>query len=312
MDIEFEKPARLEKTSIKSKTVNGYEAELSKWIDKEKAAIELVKIIGHLFYDKSVELVIFRNRLVDRRASQILIFHEYARNIVKQPVTVHDSLLLAKEISNLDLPPAWIDIGRLGAEWLKEGNDFNSAAEFINDKLAEIVGRDKNYLKPKDVVLYGFGRIGRLIARELIVQSGQGRQLRLRAIVTRNNSDKDIIKRAALLRTDSVHGQFPGTVIEDMENKALIINGHTIKMLAGDNPSEIDYEAHNISDALLIDNTGIYRDRTGLGSHLKAKGISKVLLTAPGKGDIPNIVHGVNHVNIDTKEESIYSKDERL
>ena len=307
MDIDFEKPARLEKTFIKSKIVNGYEAELSKWIDKEKAAIELVKIIGHLFYDKSVELVIFRNRLVDRRASQILIFHEYARNIVKQPVTVHDSLLLAKEISNLDMPPAWIDIGRLGAEWLKEGNDFNSAAEFINDKLAEIVGRDKNYLKPKDVVLYGFGRIGRLIARELIVQSGQGRQLRLRAIVTRNNSDEDIIKRAALLRTDSVHGQFPGTVIEDMENKALIINGHTIKMLAGDNPSEIDYEAHNISDALLIDNTGIYRDRTGLGSHLKAKGISKVLLTAPGKGDIPNIVHGVNHANIDIKEESIYS-----
>ena len=314
MDIDVEKPAHPEKTGIKSarkdsygETSNGYEAELNKWIDKEKAAIELVKIIGHLWYDKSIELVIFRNPLVDRRASQILNFHEYARNVVKQPITVHDTLLLAKEISNLDLPPSWIDLGRLGAEWLKDRDDFDNATAFLNGKLATFIGKDKDYLKPKDVVLYGFGRIGRLIARELIAQAGKGRQLRLRAIVTRSNSDKDIIKRAALLRTDSVHGHFPGTVTEDVENKALIVNGHTIKMLASSDPVEINYEAHGIRDALLIDNTGVYRDRQGLSNHLKAKGISKVLLTAPGKGDIPNIVHGINHAEFDIKEESIYS-----
>ena len=158
MDIDVEKPTRPEKTSIKSEAANGYEVELNKWIDKEKAAIELVKIIGHLWYDKSIELVIFRNPLVDRRASQILNFHEYARNVVKQPIAVNDSLLLAKEISNLDLPPSWIDIGRLGAEWLKERDDFDNTTAFLNDKLATFIGKDKDYLKPKDVVLYSMVR----------------------------------------------------------------------------------------------------------------------------------------------------------
>ena len=147
---------------------------------------------------------------------------------------------------------------------------------------------------PRDVVLYGFGRIGRLVMRELIAQAGKGEQLRLRAIVTRNNSDLDITKRADLLRNDSVHGAFPGTVIEDFENKALIVNGQTVHMIAANDPSKIDYTAFGIHDALIIDNTGIVRDREGLSQHLKSKGATKVLLTAPGKGDVPNVVYGVN------------------
>jgi len=154
--------------------------------------------------------------------------------------------------------------------------------------------------------LYGFGRIGRLAARELISQAGKGEQLRLKAIVTRTNSDVDIQKRADLLRTDSVHGPFPGTVIEDYENKSLIINGHIVKMIAANKPEDIDYTAYGISGALLIDNTGVVRDREGLSKHLLSKGIAKVLLTAPGKGDIPNIVHGINHREYNA-DETIFS-----
>jgi glyceraldehyde 3-phosphate dehydrogenase len=155
--------------------------------------------------------------------------------------------------------------------------------------------------------LYGFGRIGRLAARELISQAGKGEQLRLRAIVTRSNSDSDIIKRAALLRTDSVHGPFHGNIIEDLANKALIINGHTVQMIAANNPEDIDYESYGITNALIIDNTGVLRDREGLGRHLRSKGANKVLLTAPGKGNIPNIVHGVNHEKFDINNEQIFS-----
>ncbi|HVA99465.1 MAG TPA: glyceraldehyde-3-phosphate dehydrogenase, partial [Bacteroidia bacterium] len=186
-------------------------------------------------------------------------------------------------------------------------NNFKSKRDFVSNKLIDYIGNEKRSLEPKDVVLYGFGRIGRLAARELIAQAGKGEQLRLRAIVTRSNSNEDIIKRADLLRTDSVHGPFPGTIIEDFENKALIINGHTIEMISANNPNEIDYEAFGIKDALLIDNTGIARDRDGLSKHLKSKGISKVLLTAPGKGNIPNIVYGVNHQTIIPDKENIYS-----
>ena len=64
----------------------------------------------------------------------------------------------------------------------------------------------------------------------------------------------------------------------------------------------MDYTAFGIKDALLIDNTGVYRDREGLSKHLASKGVSKVLLTAPGKGDIPNIVHGINYQDADPAE----------
>lgn len=284
-----------------------YEAELTEWIKDEKAAIELINTTGLLWFDKSIELVIFRNQLVDRSASEILNLHNYAGNVVGKPINIQDSLLLAKEIASMEFAPSRIDLGRLATEWLNEKAAYATASQFIIEKLGNFLGKDKRVLKPKDVVLYGFGRIGRIAARELISQAGKGEQLRLRAIVTRSNSDEDITKRASLLRQDSVHGPFPGTIIEDFENKALIINGHMVKLIAADNPATIDYESFGIFDALLIDNTGVSRDRKGLSEHLKSKGISKVLLTAPGKGDIPNVVYGVNQEAVDRETENIFS-----
>lgn len=272
-----------------------YESGLNDWVQQEKAAIELIHIMGSLWYDKSVELIIFRNQLVDRSASQILALHQYAKEIVKKPISIYDSLVIAKELSNLHLAPSRIDVGRLASEWINEKEKFkNNSKDFVNEKLRDYIGDEKKKIVPKDVILYGFGRIGRILAREMVSQAGKGEQLRLRAIVTRDKSDEDIIKRADLLRADSVHGPFPGTVIEDLANKALIINGQKVHMISAKNPEEIDYTAYGINDALLIDNTGVNRDRTALGKHLEAKGVSKVLLTAPASGDIPNVVYGIN------------------
>jgi glyceraldehyde 3-phosphate dehydrogenase len=125
--------------------------------------------------------------------------------------------------------------------------------------------------------------------------------------VTRSNSDEDIKKRVSLFRKDSVHGNFAGVANEDFENKAMVVNGQIIKFLAANNPEELDYEAEGIQDALIIDNTGVFRDREALNRHLKAKGAAKVLLTAPGKDDIPNIVYGVNQSALDLETETIYS-----
>ena len=272
-----------------------YESGLNDWVQQEKAAIELIHIMGSLWYDKSVELIIFRNQLVDRSASQILALHQYAKEIVKKPISIYDSLVIAKELSNLHLAPSRIDVGRLASEWINEKEKFkNNSKDFVNEKLRDYIGDEKKKIVPKDVILYGFGRIGRILAREMVSQAGKGEQLRLRAIVTRDKSDEDIIKRADLLRADSVHGPFHGTVIEDLANKALIINGQKVHMISAKNPEEIDYTAYGINDALLIDNTGVNRDRAALGKHLQAKGVSKVLLTAPASGDIPNVVYGIN------------------
>ena len=283
-----------------------YEAQLHDWIVLEKAAIDFIQIASTLFFDKSVELIIFRNQAVDRSASEIINLHHYAKDIVKKPISVIDSQAIASAMLKMDLAPARIDIGRLSYEWATEGKNYKSITDFVNDKLKNFIGADKNKIVPKDVILYGFGRIGRIVARELINQAGKGEQLRLRAIVTRDKSDEDLIKRADLLRQDSVHGKFPGTVIEDMENRALVINGHTVHMISAKNPEEIDYTKYGINDALVIDNTGIARDRETLGKHLLAKGVSKVLLTAPAKGDIPNVVYGINQ-GMCADDEKIFS-----
>lgn len=285
---------------------NAYESQLSGWIKDEKAAIDLISAIGKLWFDKSIELILFRNQLVDRSASEIINLHHYAKDIVKKPIDVKDTVALANEIYNLDVCPSRIDIGRLAHEWVQEKGQHKSPVDFLNNKLKDLIGK-KSPITPKDVVLFGFGRIGRLAARELISQAGKGEQLRLKAIVTRGNSDTEITKRADLLRTDSVHGPFPGTVIEDLANKALIINGHTVHMIDSKNPEDVDYTKYGINDALLIDNTGVFRDDKELSRHLKAKGISKVLLTAPAKGDVPNVVHGVNHETVDVKKQQIFS-----
>ncbi|MDP2385525.1 MAG: glyceraldehyde-3-phosphate dehydrogenase [Bacteroidota bacterium] len=289
----------LEKTGI------SYESQLNNWIEQEKAAIDLISAIGKLWFEKSIELVIFRNQLIDRSGSEIMGLHQYAKNIVKKPITVFDTAALAHEILKADICPSKIDIGKLAFEWQEEKENFKSHAEFIGKKLKGFIGK-KATIAPKDVVLFGFGRIGRIAAREIISQAGKGEQLRLKAIVTRGNSDIEIVKRADLLRTDSVHGPFPGTVIEDLANKALIINGHTVHMIDAKNPADVDYTAYGINDALLIDNTGAFRDRAELSQHLQAKGISKVLLTAPAK-DVPNVVFGVNQDTVDVTKETIFS-----
>jgi glyceraldehyde 3-phosphate dehydrogenase len=297
--------------TIKSRTPiaykDQYESELADWILQEKAAITLIHITGTLWFDKSVELVLFRNQLVDRSASEILNLHQNAKLIAKRPINIHDTLMLAQEINQLDLAPSRIDIGRLEAEWFQEKNNYKNSGAFVSDKLREFIGKEKHTIVPKDVILYGFGRIGRIVMRELIAQAGKGEQLRLRAVVTRSDSDEDIIKRADLLRNDSVHGAFPGTVIEDFKNKCLIVNGHSVHMIASNDPSTIDYTKYGIHNAIVIDNTGIARDREGLSKHLKSTGVSQVLLTAPGKGDIPNVVYGINENSFDSKKENIFS-----
>jgi glyceraldehyde 3-phosphate dehydrogenase len=181
-----------------------------------------------------------------------------------------------------------------------------SKLEFLQNKLGTFNQTSAPSFEPRDVVLYGFGRIGRLAARELIRQAGKGQQLRLRAIVTRGNTDKDIIKRASLLSNDSVHGAFKGTVNVDLERKCLIINGQVVQMIEASAPEDVDYTAFGIHNALVIDNTGIYTNRETLARHLNANGVSRVLLTAPGK-EIPNIVFGINQGTLDLENEKIYS-----
>ena len=285
--------------------VDVYEKEMSFQTDRRKATVEFIKIVSDLWYDNSIELVLFRNQLIDRSVSDILNLHKYANDFVEKPISIFDSVEIAQIIQSLDLPPSKLDIGKLTYEYFLEQKNYEDALSFVKDKLSK--ANDTEDLIPKDIVLYGFGRIGRLLARELMSKAGKGSQMRLRAIVTRGNVDATVLeKRASLLKMDSVHGDFNGTVSIDEENNALIINGTTVYIISANAPEDIDYTAYGINDALVIDNTGAFRDDVALSRHLKGKGVSKVLLTAPGKG-IPNIVHGANHLDHDPNKVDIFS-----
>ena len=287
---------------------DAYDKELESWVNKEKASADLINAVSKLIYEKAVELVFFRNTLIDVSSSEVQKLHKYAKDIISKTIDIYVTSKLANELLNIEhLAPSKIDIGKLSDEWTHEKGNYSDMSSFLKDKLESFIGHDVSTIEPTDVVLYGFGRIGRLVARELIKLSGKGQQLKLKAIVTRSSSDADILKRAALLQMDSVHGEFKGTIIEDLENKALIINGQIVKMIVANKPDEVDYESYGITNAVLIDNTGAFRDRESLALHLKSKGISKVMLTAPGKGDLPNIVYGVNHEQQDITNETIFT-----
>jgi glyceraldehyde 3-phosphate dehydrogenase len=282
-----------------------YEKELLFQADRRKAAVEFIKIISDLWYDKSIELMLFRNQLIDRNVSDIMNLHEYAGEFVQKPINVFDTVEIARAIENLDLPPSRIDIGKLTYEYHLEDNKYHDSRAFVIDKLKN--AKNSKDIKPKDVVLYGFGRIGRLLAREMMSKIGKGQQLRLRAIVTRDKNDAvSLEKRASLLRYDSIHGDFEGSVQADVANNALIINGTTVHIITANAPEEIDYTKYGIENALLIDNTGAFTTEEALKRHLVSKGVDKVLLTAPGKG-VPNIVYGVNHNEYNPDEVAIFS-----
>lgn len=284
------------------------ERSLQIWRQKEKTALELLRIIGELRFDRSIDLVLFRRDLYDTRPSEIIHHHKHAKNYVNKPITVDMSLSLAQAIAKIDLPPARIDLGMLALNWLSEETTYTPDIDkFVRRELSDFLINIPEDLKAKDVVLYGFGRIGRLLTRRIVALTGGGEQLRLKAIVIRpkmNDRLAELEKRISLLRLDSVHGEFNGTIDISDDETELIINGNRIQVIFANHPSEIDYTTYGIDDALVIDNTGAWRDKEGLSEHLRP-GVSKVLLTAPSK-DLPNVVYGVNHEVIEV-EDSIIS-----
>ena len=265
---------------------------------RQALAEEMLPMIGRIYRD-NVHLLLYGKPLVNLSVSEIMNAHRFVREAENNELSEFETYQVIVAVSELELGPAEIDIGIIAAAYLFDDKDL-SLEDFVNDAIADLIGKKGSILdQAQDVVLYGFGRIGRLLTRMLIEDSGGGDNLRLRAIVVRKAVDGDIIKRANLMRTDSVHGPFKGTVRVLEEEDKLIINGNEIKIIYANNPSEIDYTDYDINNALLIDNTGVWRTKDDLGIHLKCNGIAKVLLTAPAKDGVKNIVHGINNEVID-------------
>ncbi|KGN32272.1 glyceraldehyde-3-phosphate dehydrogenase [Knoellia sinensis KCTC 19936] len=266
---------------------------LAEWADRQAKAEAMIPLVGRLYRENGVVTSIHGRPLLGQSTTDILKAHRFARRVDVE-LDVVDTLPVLEALATLDLGPASIDIARLHRRRLEAG-DGVALEEFLRNELGDVVGQGGGDARPStDVVLYGFGRIGRLLARILIEHAGGGHGLKLRAIVVRKGSDDDLAKRASLLRRDSVHGSFAGTITVDEENNTIFANGTLIQVIYSDNPATVDYTAYGINDAIVVDNTGRWRDEAGLAQHLECPGVARVLLTAPGKGDLPNIVSGIN------------------
>lgn len=237
---------------------------------------------------QAVELLVALNTLASRQVLVTFLGERMTLDVValialhdKYGVALADTLAFAKALVDYDLENTSLDIVQ-AIKAQKSANEFDSGSQ----------------IKATDVVLYGFGRIGRILARLLMSRPASESGLQLKAIVVRPAGEGDLAKRASLLERDSVHGWFNGSVQVDTTNNGIIVNGRFIKVIYASDPSEVDYTEHDINDAIVIDNTGKWKDEAGLGKHLTSKGVKKVLLTAPAKGEIKNIVYGVNHDTI--------------
>jgi glyceraldehyde 3-phosphate dehydrogenase len=282
--------------------VSGYEEVLADWNEREAIAEAALPLIGKLYREKSVTVLLHGRALVNLDPMRFIKAHRFARRVSGSEIAVRDTFPLLQAVSELDLRAVKVDLAKLYEAYVADDRDLDPT-DFVADALAAVSGDNKpDGAEPRDVVLYGFGRIGRLVARLLIEKAGGGNGLRLRAVVVRKGKgEDDLAKRASLLRRDSVHGQFNGSIKVDEENNVIFANGVSIQVIYAGSPEEIDYTEYGIDNAIVVDNTGIWRDRDGLSRHLRP-GVDKVLLTAPGKGDIPNIVHGVNHLGVDPDE----------
>jgi len=236
---------------------------------------------------------------VRQSATSILKAHRYARQVIDAELPIQQSTAILQAVARRPLDSARLDLGKLTTGYAQAGEGL-SIDEYLDQVLAPILsGSGRLLSEPTDVVLYGFGRIGRLLARILIERTGSGAKLRLKAIVLRPGGPNDAEKRASLLRRDSVHGAFTGTIKADCENSQIIANGNAIQLIYADSPADVDYLSYGIENAIVIDNTGIWRDEEGLSQHLESPGVQRVVLTAPGKGAIKNIIYGVNDGQIE-------------
>ena len=277
------------------------------WKWREGLAELMVPIIGSL-YRNGTNILIYGKSLVNESPVAIMKAHRFARQSDNNELSELETYPILKYIETLDLADCEIDVGEIAVkcpffEDIK--NDDTKIGEFIDAELESVINKKSNRpSEPTNIVLYGFGRIGRLVARMMTQTTGPGNYFKLRAIVIRKATDDDIFKRASLLTKDSVHGPFDGTVRVDEENSSLVINGNPVKVIYASGPDKVKYSDYGINDPVVIDNTGIWRDEEALSVHIKS-GASKVILTAPAKGDIKNIVYGINDSILEENDQLI-------
>jgi glyceraldehyde 3-phosphate dehydrogenase len=149
---------------------------------------------------------------------------------------------------------------------------------------------------PTRVAINGFGRIGRNVLRA--AKTLGAKELDFVAV----NDLTDTATLAHLLRYDSVHGRYRGSV--EAKGDALLVDGDSIKVFAQKDPAQLPWKDLGVD--IVLESTGLFTDREKAGKHIEA-GAKKVIISAPAKKEDITIVYGVNHTRYDPKTHHIIS-----
>ncbi len=276
-------------------TENSY---LQAYIEEQSLAESMIPALGALYRERGVIITVFGRKLMNGSTIDIIKAHRLSLQVIGESISVAETSRILTILQAIAPGSSRIDIGKLAHKARQLGHfstsDNDGLTAFLQESVSHLADVSSLLSEPRDIVLYGFGRIGRILARLLIERTTSNNPLRLRAIVVRGGKDGDLQKRASLLRRDSIHGPFNGHINVDLEQSAIIANGNFIKVIYANQPEDIDYTEYGIDNALIVDNTGVFKDEKALSRHLVPKGAAKVLLTAPASGAIKNIVYGVN------------------
>ena len=277
------------------------------WRWREALAELMVPMIGTLSRD-GIKVLMYGKSLVNEAPVSIMKAHRFVRQVEGNELSEQETFPILEALTKLNLADCEVDLGELTVNYPffeKLPEDTSGLEDYLKSELSSVIGlKASRPDTPQDIVLYGFGRVGRLVARMLVEETGPGNYFRLKAVVVRKTNSDDLAKRASLLQRDSVHGKFSGTVRVDDDNSCLVVNGNPIKFIYASGPNDFKYKDHGLSNPIVIDNTGIWRDENGLGRHISG-GAGKVILTAPGKDKIKNIVFGVNDSELNDDDKII-------
>jgi glyceraldehyde 3-phosphate dehydrogenase len=144
------------------------------WKAREALAEAMIPVIGKLNRERNVGIYVYGRSLVSLSVIDIMKAHRFVRQVEGNELSVFETFPILQELVALNLGPAHIDLGKIAVQYMKEGKG-QAVAEFVKSRvIGAVEAVEKPLAQPQDVVLYGFGRIGRLVARLLVEKAGSG------------------------------------------------------------------------------------------------------------------------------------------
>lgn len=252
-----------------------------------EVAEQLTVVASRLYRQHDVRLQCAGHPVLSRSPAQLVASMQFA--LVANGIELDEMRELLKALTDAELMPCTIDIADIAAG---EGLD--------TPELLQVIEVSDDRAEPRDVVLNGFGRVGRLLVR-LMFEDGCGPLLQLRAIAVRPGTELE--HRTELLRQDSIHGRIHADVEYAQDDRAVVINGQSVPFVEMSGPEDVSQlqPLSLDSNTLLIDSTGSRRKKAELDPWIGGT-ISQVLVTAPCSEPVPNVVRGIHSAEVDLSQ----------